>query len=100
MKRKGVYNGYVYPLYRHHITNKYYVLLLVEQNKAEVGIVENPDSVNDFVLWSGFKTVKTIISSTPRKALREAREWINSQPDKDEVKEDEKLRNIRMRGQV
>jgi hypothetical protein len=64
------------PLYRYHITNKYYILLSTRLNQAEVGIVKNQSLVNDFLLWAGFKTVKTFRAATPRKALLKAKRWI------------------------
>ena len=69
-------NQYSYPVYRYHVTSKYYILLLPRVNRAEVGIVENSSLVNDFMLWTGFKTLKVFTSTTPRKVLNKAKKWI------------------------
>jgi len=68
--------GYELPLYRYQISNKYYILLSTELNKAEVGTIKNQSMVNDFLIWSGFKTVKTFHAKTPRKAYFKAKRWI------------------------
>lgn len=70
---------YAYPLYRYHVTNKYYILLSTRLNKAEVGIIIRPKEVNDFLLWHGFKTVKTFTATTPQKAYNKAKKWILKQ---------------------
>lgn len=67
---------YQMPLYRYKITEKYYILLSTRLNKAEVGIMEDPDAVNDFLLWHGFKTIQTFTAETPRKAYNKAKKWI------------------------
>ena len=67
---------YTFPVYRYHVTKDHYILLLPRINKAEVGIIENPKLVNEFVLWTGFKTVKTFQADTPRKAYNKAKKWI------------------------
>ena len=67
---------YQFPLYRYHETTKYYILLSTRLNQAEVGVVTEPEAVNDFLLWSGFKTVKTFTATTPRKAYNKAKKWI------------------------
>jgi hypothetical protein len=72
---------YTFPLYRYHISNKYYILLSTRLNKAEIGIITNPNEVNDFLLWHGFKTVKTFTATTPRKAYNKAKKWILKQKD-------------------
>ena len=67
---------YTFPFYRYHISGKYYIFLNTRLNKAEVGIIENADEVNDFLLWQGFKTIKTFEADTPRKAYNKAKKWI------------------------
>ena len=73
---------YEYPLYRYQITNKYYILLSARLNQAEVGIIKKPKEINDFLLWHGFKTVKTFTATTPRKAYNKAKKWILKQKDR------------------
>ena len=73
---------YKYPVYRYHITEKYYICLLPQICQAKVGIVENPEEVNDCILWMGFKTIKTFKAKTPRKAFNKAKKWIMKQPDR------------------
>jgi hypothetical protein len=70
---------YAFPLYRYQVTNEYYILLSTRINKAEVGIVKNKSQVNDFMLWTGFKTIKEFHADTPRKALNKAKRWIQKQ---------------------
>jgi len=73
---------YAYPLYRFRITDKYYILLSPRLCKAEVGTIQKPDEVNDFLLWHGFKTVKVFTAETPKKAYNKAKKWILKQEDK------------------
>ena len=77
---------YAFPFYRYHITKKYYILLSTRQNKAEVGVAENLDEINTFMLWHGFKTVKTFTAETPRKAYNKAKKWILQQENRKLVK--------------
>jgi len=67
---------YSFPVYRYHITSKYYILLLPRKNQAEVGVIKNARAVNDFLLWHGFKTIKIFNAETPRKAYNKAKRWI------------------------
>jgi hypothetical protein len=67
---------YKFPVYRYQATDKYYILLLPRLNRAEVGVVQRPELVNDFMLWMGFKTVKIFTATTSRKAYNKAKEWI------------------------
>ena len=66
---------YNYPLYR-YCFGKFYILLTVGLNQAEVGIVKDSKAINDFMLWTGIKTIQTFTAATPRKAYNKAKQWV------------------------
>jgi len=65
-----------YPLTRYKFSDKYYVLVYNNLNKAEILRVTNPKLVNDFFLSMGMKPIKTFTAKTPRIAYNKARKRV------------------------
>lgn len=73
-----------YPLYRFHVTNKYYILLHTKfwgqvNCKAEILQVEDKSKMSDAFLGAGLKTVHSIYAESSFKAVRDAKAWIREQ---------------------
>jgi hypothetical protein len=64
---------FTFPLTRHQFSDKYYIMVFNNLNKAEILKVTNPKLVNDFLLGAGMKTVRTFEAESPRKAYFKAK---------------------------